>query len=751
MKSINRKGSVTIKTPQLTLPQGRKLGITGSSDELGHWHTARPLHTCSPVYATVTFDFSEPFEYKFVLIDTATGSIAEWEEGWNRHSGDISPMQGTVRTIASPARFNLPRWRGAGVAIPVFSLRTERSFGIGEFADLKKMVDWAVVTGMKIIQLLPINDTTMSGTWQNSYPYNANSTFALHPQFISLPDAGVVEDEEYKALQAELNALPEMDYERVNTEKTRLLRKAFAANGKQLAATKAYKAFIAANAYWLYPYAAFRVLTSIKGTADYKAWGKESEYSEALVERLRKSHKADIDFHCFEQYHLYTQLAGAKAYANSHGILLKGDLPIGISRTSADAWLNHDLFRMNSQAGAPPDAFSTLGQNWGFPTYDWERMSKDGYAWWKARFGKMAECFDAFRIDHILGFFRIWEIPMHAEHGLLGYFNPALPYSAEELRAAGFDLTDGRYTTPVTDEAALQGYFGELAGYVRKNCLKDGRLRPFCSTQRKVTEKYNGEDKTVLREGLVSMLDDVLFIEDPRKRGYYHPRISAHSTNNYRCLEPWQKESFNRLYDDFFFRRHNQFWKESAYKKLPELLSSTEMIACGEDLGMIPDCVPATMQQMQILSLEIQRMPKSLDVTFADTAHYPYMSVCATSTHDMNPIRAWWEENRQVTQQFYNEVLHCGGEAPYFCEPWVCRRIVEQHLHSPSMLAILPLQDWLAMDGELRRENPHEERINVPAVSRHYWRYRMHLTIEQLLAEERFNREVGELVRESGR
>ncbi len=746
-----RKSVVTIKTPQLKVGEGQRLAITGSCDALGNWSKALQLNTDQPVYATVTIECAGAFEYKFVLTDGASGAIIAWEEGWNRHSGDISSAREEVKIITSPANLPFARWKAAGVAIPVFSLRTERSFGIGEFADLKKMVDWAVLTGQKVIQLLPINDTTMTGTWQDSYPYNANSTFALHPHFICLTDAGVPEDDEYRALQQELNALPEVDYERVNGEKTRLLRKAFASTGKKVAATKEYKAFIAANAYWLYPYAAFRVLTELYAAADYTQWGSDAEYDEKIVDRLRKSHKADMEFHCFEQYHLYKQLADAKSYANSHGILLKGDLPIGISRTSADAWLNHRLFHMNSQAGAPPDAFSTLGQNWGFPTYDWERMSKDGYAWWKARFGKMAECFDAFRIDHILGFFRIWEIPMHAEHGLLGYFNPALPYSAEELKSAGFDVSGGRYVTPITDDYALHGYFGELTEYVKKNCLKDGRLRPFCSTQKQVSAKYAGEEQTLLREGLVNLLDDVLFIEDPRKKGYYHPRISAHSTNNYRWLEQWQKDAFNRLYDDFFFRRHNGFWKESAYKKLPELLSSTDMIACGEDLGMIPACVPETMAEMQILSLEIQRMPKSIEVEFADASHYPYMSVCATSTHDMNPVRAWWEEDRMLSQRFYNDVLGCQGAAPYFCEPWVCRRIVEQHLYSPSMLAILPLQDWLAMDGALRFEDPNKERINVPAISRHYWRYRMHLTVEQLLAEDSFNDEMRELIVNSGR
>ena len=408
---------------------------------------------------------------------------------------------------------------------------------------------------------------------------------------------------------------------------------------------------------------------------------------------------------------------------------------------------------MDSQAGAPPDAFSAVGQNWGFPTYNWERMARDGYAWWRARMAKMAEYFDAFRIDHILGFFRIWEIPTHAVHGLLGYFNPALPYSADELRGMGFDTQDGRYTTPAPDEHMLGELFGDLAGEVRATCMKEGRLLPAYATQRKVAARFPGDDEhqTRLREGLMALLDDVLFIEDPRRKGYFHPRIAPHSTHAYRRLDGERRATFDRLYTDFFYHRHNRFWQESALRKLPVLLSATEMLTCGEDLGMIPDSVPETMHELQILSLEIQRMPKTPGELFADPAHYPYFSVCTTSTHDMNPLRAWWEEDRELTARFYHEALGIGGDVPYFCEPWICRRILDMHLNSPAMLTILPLQDWFSTDGELRYPDPAKERINVPAVARYYWRYRMHLPLEELLHKETFNESLHDMIACSGR
>ncbi len=172
--------------------------------------------------------------------------------------------------------------------------------------------------------------------------------------------------------------------------------------------------------------------------------------------------------------------------------------------------------------------------------------------------------------------------------------------------------------------------------------------------------------------------------------------------------------------------------------KLPPLIDSTNMLTCAEDLGMIPACVPAVMQQLEILSLEIQRMPKDPGSTFGDTWNYPYYSVCTTSTHDMGGIRQWWEEDRDRSRDFYNNVLHEHGAAPYYAEPWVCDRIVDLHLASPSMLCILPLQDWLSIDANLRRENPNDEIINVPANPQHYWRYRMHLTIAELASHTEF-------------
>ena len=619
-------------------------------------------------------------EWTFHSRKVRRGEGGDFRDAW------IDPPAGTAFLQAhAHAAFDRPGYRGAGTAIPVFSLRSEEDFGVGEFYDLRKLVDWAASTGQSVIQLLPINDTTMTRDWMDSYPCNANSSCALRPQFLNLPAAGVRCTAAYRKLQAELNALPKIDYTRVGEAKLRLLRGVYdGATGRKVLACAAYKAFLKVNGEWLLPYAVFCALRDAFGTPDFRQWGEWAVYTPKKARAWADAHPEEVGFVFFQQYHLDKQLKEVCTYARAQGVVFKGDLPIGVSRTSVDAWCHPELFNLDAQAGAPPDAFAEDGQNWGFPTYNWDAMARDGYAWWKKRLRKMAEYFDAFRIDHLLGFFRIWEIPVPHKSGLQGHFSPALPYATGELEA-------------------LQ-------------------------------------------------LPPALFLQDPHRPGRWHPRINGRSLEAYAALPVDRQQAFDALYEDFFYRRNNHYWKVQALRKLPELLSATRMLACGEDLGMIPACVPEVMAELRILSLEIQRMPKTYGVAFDDPAAYPYLSVCTTSTHDMTPLRAWWEEeDPALIQRYWREVLGREGKAPASLPPEACEQIVRAHLDSPAMLTILPLQDWLAIDGDLRYALPAEERINVPAVCPWYWRYRMHLTLEELLAANVFNERIRSLIKQSAR
>ena len=765
-------GEILFRINAPIIKRDEVLAVSGSNEALGKWNPkmAVILNDYSfPqwFFAIKVADIDAPFEYKFLILKKDTHEVVAWENCNNRYFNPLDYKIGQGLTFITLHAFNnpMPNWKGAGTAIPVFSLRTDEDFGVGDFYDLFKMVDWASMTGQKFIQILPINDTTMTRTWVDSYPYSSNSIFALHPMYLR-PDAiGELSDAErlaeYKAKAAELNSLPTVDYEQVNEWKLKYAHDLYDQFGAETMQTEAFKDFVATNEYWLKPYAAFCVLRDTKGTADFTQWGFYASYDEESIDKFCTENNKEILFIYFLQFHLDKQLRQVRDYAHSKGVVLKGDIPIGISRESVDAWTNPRLFNLDCQAGAPPDDFSIMGQNWGLPTYNWEEMNKDGFKWWKNRFRKMSEYFDAYRIDHILGFFRIWQIPMNAIHGLLGIFYPAMPYTEDEMRNQyDFWLDKDLHTNPYIMDYFLHDFFGDYTEEAKNRFLYvrgPGRygLKEEYDTQAKVVKYFSNleadEKNEKLNNALLGLIDEVLFIEDAEQKGKYHPRISAQFTYIYRSLNDYERWCFNRLYNDFFYHRHNDFWYGKAMWKLQPLIGATDMLVCGEDLGMIPDCVPAVMDKLQILSLEIQRMPKDPKMEFGNPLLYPYMSVCTTSTHDMPGIRAWWEANHEKTQHFFNYMMHEWGNAPYYAEPWICERIVAMHLNSPAMLTILPLQDWLAIDGKIRRENPNDEQINNPSNNHHYWRYRMHLTIEELMECNEFNDKIKSMITGSGR
>lgn len=756
--------------PELSC-HNQALGIIGSCNALGNWEYCRPLRMqeVQPNVWHITLDASSlesPFEYKFVAINAESGAVEEWESCPNRVF-HIQPLQRgeTYLPMETEVFFALPARKFAGTAIPVFSLRSEGSFGVGDFGDLETFVTWAAATGQHVVQILPINDTTMSGTWTDSYPYNSISIYAFHPMFIdlrqlpSLSDWKLVKDFEEKRVR--LNALPAVDYEEVNRLKRAYLREIYRQEGEKVLQSKPFIEFFADNEHWLRPYAAFSYLRDLYGTPDFRSWKAYGKYDRDEVEQLCSPDSEAfpyIGFYYYLQYQLHVQLLSVACHARQKGVILKGDIPIGISRSSVESWVEPYYFNLNGQAGAPPDAFSANGQNWGFPTYDWEVMEKDNYLWWRRRFAKMAEYFTAYRIDHILGFFRIWEIPEHSVHGLLGQFVPALPMSADEIRSFGLNFR-ADMLRPFINEYILNTVFGEQSGYVRHTFVRPlhhdlYEMRPEFDTQRKVEAFFEGKtdaESLRLKENLYALISDVLFVPDRKNPELYHPRIAVQTDYIFKQLSSQEQEAFNHLYNHYYYQRHNEFWYHEAMKKLPVLTQSTSMLVCGEDLGMVPDCVPWVMNELQILSLEIQRMPKAMGQEFGCVSGYPFHSVCTIGTHDMSTLRGWWEEDAALTERFYHNELHHWGEVPEHAPAWLCREVIMQHLESPSMLCILTWQDWTSMDETLRNPDVKAERINVPADPHNYWHWRMHITLEQLMKADGLNELIREMVSASGR
>jgi len=775
---IKFKKAVQIKVFAPEINDNQTLALVGNRPELGNWNLEK-----APVMDDANFPEwsilineqnlvdergrTHPIEYKFCILDRENKSVIRWETGENRILSIPDPKKNET-VIFSGLQFRDEgfEWRCAGTVIPVFSLRSKHDFGIGDFADLKAFIDWMSLTSQKILQVLPINDTTQTHTWLDSYPYNAISIFALHPIYLRLDLMGKLNDSErngfYLKKQEELNRLDVVDYEQVEHNKWMFFREIFNQEGEKTLSSEAFTKFFNNNEGWLVPYAAYSYLRDKNHTSDFNKWGNYRRYDKDGIEKLCSPDAPqykEIALYYYLQFHLHKQLSDVRNYAHSKGVVLKGDIPIGISRTSIEAWTEPRFFNMQYQTGAPPDDFSKTGQNWGFPTYNWKEMEADEFGWWKKRFGKMSDYFDAYRIDHILGFFRIWEIPESSVQGLLGYFCPALPLSIGEIQSAGFSFESERYTTAHVNESFLPELFGD---YVQEVCQvyldratpKHFALKELFNTQLKIKIEFSGkedEKSRIIRDGLYAICNEILFIRDKQDYNRFHPRISASSSFIYRELTGGDKQAFDNLYWDYFYRRHNVFWGEQGYNKLSPLASTTNMLTCGEDLGMIPECVPNVMNQLQIFSLEIERMPKDPKREFADLWNFPYHSVCTTSTHDMDTIRMWWKENPARTQRYYNQVLHFWGAAPAECSPEICNRILYNHLSTRSMLTIIPLQDWLSIDELVRRTNANEERINIPANPHHYWRYRMHLLVEDLMDAGELNVRIKDLIRNTGR
>lgn len=745
--------------------------LAGSGEQLNNWSITNALLLQKQgSWWVLEIDLSEtqfPVTYKYGIYNTKKEEFVAFEDGDNRVLHYDIPAK---RTILHDGFIRFPNtgWKGTGVAIPVFSLRSNNSFGVGEFTDLKLLVDWSKEAGLKLVQILPINDTSATYTWKDSYPYAAISAFALHPIYINLPKvAGKKYSHTIKPLakkQKQLNKLNEIDYEQVIQFKINVLRELYELDNLSFISEKEYEAFFEDNKNWLAPYAAFCFLRDKYSTADFSRWKTQSVYNKDEIEKLtsRKSKQfKSIAFFYFVQYHLHLQLKEATDYAHKKGIAVKGDIPIGIYRYGCDAWTAPELYNMNMQAGAPPDDFTIKGQNWGFPTYNWKKMEEDHFEWWKQRFHQMSNYFDAFRIDHILGFFRIWSIPTDAVEGIMGRFIPALPVTVAEIGERGIWFDFDRYCKPYITDAVLQQVFGNNAETVKSTFLQPNErnsfdLKPEFDTQRKVDEHFALQEESdhnkTIRQGLFDLITNVLLFEEQGSdRQHFHFRILVESTISFQHLDEATKHKLKELYVDYFYRRQDEFWKHEAMKKLPALKEATNMLICGEDLGMVPHSVPEVMQQLGILSLEIQRMPKNPHTEFFHPKDAPYLSVITPSSHDMSTVRGWWEENREKTQRFYNTILGEYGTAPFFCEPWVNRAIVLQHLYSPAMWCVFQLQDILGMNENLRRENPLEERINNPANPYHYWNYRMHLNLEQLIKEKEFNKELNDYVVNSGR
>lgn len=744
-----------------------RIVLFGNTASLGNWNYEKAIHLSQTDFgiweASVEIPENEFIQYKYCIYDKKEGRVIDVETGENRFA--LANPLNDVLQIVSNHYFKFKSYQmyhDAGVAVPVFSLRSENGFGVGEFSDIKKLADWTSETNLGIIQILPINDTTANYSWTDSYPYAAVSVYALHPQYISLENLDFALPEElvseYQSEKQALNALDLIDYEKVIAGKWKYLKAVFTIEKEKIYKDRNFKKFIKDNDHWLIPYAAFCVLRDKYKTPNFNDWKTHKKYIAGKISQFFTPKSKDYDasmLHAWVQYQLHLQLKDAVDYTHSLGVSLKGDLPIGIFRYSVEAWTEPELFGMDFQAGAPPDQFTELGQNWEFPTYNWEAMKADDYRWWKNRFKALEQYFDAMRIDHILGFFRIWRMPISATQGILGYFYPAVPIVLDEFKARHIPFDFNRYCKPFINDRILWEYFGEESNkaleFISNNNDGTYSFKEEFNTQRKLTDFFKKNPKGAIEEKLVSLCANVLFLTEERNgETVYHPRFSVYNTDSYKYLPEWEQKAIYDLYHDYFFRRQDHLWYEKAMEKLPVILNATKMLICGEDLGMVPACVPVVMDELAIIALKVQRMPSD-NIPFYNPKNADYMNVVTASSHDSSTLRQWWKEDSALTQKYFNQQLIQYGKAPEEMDSHQAEIIMKQHLYNDAMLAIFPIQEFLATDPELTNPDMDNERINNPAVFPHYWRYRMHLKLEDLKEKQNFNEKIAYWIKDSGR
>lgn len=764
-----------VSAPQLVA--GQSLGVCGSHPAIGCWSPSRFLRMISIgdgewILSVNIEGMPLPIEYKYVVVDDSTSQLVAWEDGDNRTTLDTEVGDGQVLVLYREAlRMKEQVWKAAGVAVPLFSLRSEQGYGVGDFGDLKRLAQWAASVGMKMIQLLPVTDTTSTHSWTDSHPYNAISAFAIHPHYLDLAQLPPLDDETkmvaFNRQRRELNALHYSDYMAVDKVKAAYVDALFAQCGATTLGSDEYRQFESDNEEWLVPYAAFCILRDRHHTARFTDWKGYAAYDDKRVRALLNEEAEARDKICFVQYHLHRQLLDASRYAHSLGVALMGDLPIGVYRDSVETWCHPTFFDMEEQMGTPPDNESYNGQNWGFPTYRWtgddDRMdttAPDGiFAWFRQRMRHTSQYFDAIRIDHAVGYFRIWEIPAHAVTATMGHFNPALPLSEEEIARYGLPFRKELHTRPFVNDRILDRLFGIHRDYVKTHFLDSlsyglYALKEEVDTQVKVRDHFagrNDENSLWIRDGLYRLIANVLFLADARHEGMYHPRFMAYNEPVYEVLGADEKDAFMRLYNNYYFERHNGFWAAEADRKLNGMMDETRMLACAEDLGMLPACVPQVLDRQRMLSTEIQCMPKQFGLEFAHLEANPYRSLCTLSTHDMPPLRLWWEENAGRTQRYYATMLQHIGRAPQQLPAHVAEEILARQVYSPSMLCVLAIQDWLAMDGELRGKDVAAERVNSPYDAYNPWKYRMDTSLEQLADASKYNQKLRTMITRSKR
>ncbi|MFA5255883.1 MAG: 4-alpha-glucanotransferase [Candidatus Omnitrophota bacterium] len=521
--------------------------------------------------------------------------------------------------------------RRAGILAPLFSIYSENSFGIGDFEDLKLLVDWSSECGYSIIQLLPMNEVGSTFC-----PYDSISSFALEPVYLHLKPS--VSD---KTLSPQGASSHRVNYN-IKDKKTRVLKGLYDKE-KHPASNKEFMSFMEENRYWIDDYSLFKALKSFHNHTPWYEWGVGyKNRDDRLLGRFKKEHEEEILFYKWVQWMVFGQFKNAKRYAASKDVLIKGDLPMLVSRDSADVWAHPEFFKLEFAAGAPPDMYCAKGQRWGMPTYNWDRIRSDNFTYIKEKLKVAENFYDLLRIDHVVGLFRIWSIPYSEPaqtQGLNGFFDPG------DENVWG---SHGRDILSVLQSSTSLSLCAEDLGVIPKVCrdtLADMDI-PGNDVQRWMKDwqvKHDFLDPNEYRKMSVAMLsthdttnwaawweneagtvDEELFIRKCNERGigydYVKDRLFDPVRSKHRRLRwredidsaekyigilgkgPQELKDFIELYENTYFEKE-KLWKHLKLKGKMREKSDAEIVRAALDITASSGSVFCVESIFDLLSL----------------------------------------------------------------------------------------------------------------------------------------------------
>jgi len=637
-----------------------------------------------------------------------------------------------------------------GVSVPVSALRSKASCGIGEFSDLIKLGMWCKEIGLQVIQILPVNDTGFE-----SSPYSALSAFALHPIYISLKKVPGSEkfEKEINQLNISYENKPRVQYKDVLKLKLEILNNIFNINKNTIVKNKEISNWIKNNL-WIKPYAVFHQLKKKHNNYHWKFWSQLTDPQDKDITKYWNQNLEESYFYAWLQYHLEKQLKEASEKLDQLGIYLKGDIPIMMNEDSVDVWMYRSFFNLNITAGAPPDMYSEQGQNWNFPIFSWKELEADGFWWWKMRVKKAAEFYHAYRIDHVLGFFRIYGIPVSEQSGIMGYFIPSNCISKWRLAKLGFNKDRIKWLSqPHISAGEITKMAGNKSDYIKNTYLKQIKneelynLKPEYASEKVILEL--NEDQNI-KNLLLGWHHDRTLLEN--EKGKYYRLWNYKNTTAYKSLNHKEKSLLNDQFKEIE-KKSDKIWKTQGKKLLSILKKTTDMLICAEDLGVVPECVPAVLKELNILSLYIVRWAREYHKPkhpYIPVNKYHRLSVCTPSVHDTSTLRGWWDyEILDKEKKEFLKLIGFKDKIPPFYNPTLANNIVKYLLGTNSLLCIFQLQDLVTLFKELYVTNPGDERINVPGtVSEKNWTYRMYSSLEFLCIDENIKEHLKALIKE---